>query len=172
MWKNSKNYLRPFLSSLYSLKNFSIPVWDLGVGEEGNGLLCFKLFLLTAQYLLTAWEIYCKHWPPCLHLAWKKMKLHQNECWGGIKLTDDMAPANTPNYRCCLDLPVELESLQMFTESLNVLMTTLNRDLRLQKSLIQRLEWKPFSLSALSFYHLGTCSYSRIFRYFPAINKH
>jgi len=40
-----------------------------GRGEEGNGLFCFKLFLLTAWYLLTAWEIYCKHWPPCLHLA-------------------------------------------------------------------------------------------------------
>lgn len=90
-----------------------------GGGREGNGLFCFKLFLLTAWYLLTAGEMYCKHQPPCLHLGCKKAAQEptlEREGGGKKKRTDDMPPTNTPNCRCCLDLPAELESLQMFTE--------------------------------------------------------
>lgn len=56
-----------------------------------------------------------------------------------------MPPTNTPNCRCCPDLPAELESLQMFTERSHDNSETGSQITEMAQKR-KGLEWKPFSL--------------------------
>lgn len=105
-----------------------------GGGREGNGLFCFKLFLLTAWYLLTAGEMYCKHQSPCLHLGCKKAAQEPTlEREGGGKKKKEQMTCLLQTHQIADAVWISQRSSKACRCSLNVLMTTLKQDLRLQK---------------------------------------
>lgn len=138
MWKNSKNYLWLFLYSLYSLKNFSIPVWD----AEGEGRVT-DCFVLSYFY-----ELPCICWllgkfmantglpPPSglkknctrTNVGEEKKKKKPNGWHASYKHAKLQMLSGSPSgARKLADV-----------HSLNVLMTTLKQALKLQKSLIKK----------------------------------
>lgn len=137
MWKNSKNYLWPFLYSLYSLKNFSIPVWD----AEGEGRVT-DCFVLSYFY-----ELPCICWLLGKFMAntglpspsgLKKNCTRTNVGEGKKKKTNGWhASYKHADLQMLSGSPGGARKLAD-VRSPNVLMTTLKQALKLQKSLIKK----------------------------------